>query len=63
MGKTYPNTFEYHFFSFVYISLADGSVNSHYREEELIRSTTDVSGYRKTLKSLMPRNFVDQEVI
>ncbi|XP_039686369.1 uncharacterized protein [Medicago truncatula] len=32
-------------------------------EEELIRSTKDVSGYRKTLKSLMPRSFVDQEVI
>jgi len=63
MGKTYPNTFEYHFFSFVCISLVDGSVNSHYREGELIRSTTNVSVYRKTLKSLMPRSFVDQEVI
>jgi len=63
MSKTYPNAFGYHFFSFVYINLADCSVNSHYREEVMIRSTTGVFGSRKTLKSLMSRNFVDHDVI
>jgi len=62
MGKTYPNVFGYHFISFVYINLVDGSVNSNYREEVMIRSTTGVFG-RKTQKSLMPRSFVDHAVI
>ncbi|KEH36757.1 Ulp1 protease family, carboxy-terminal domain protein [Medicago truncatula] len=43
-----------------YVFMPDAYLNG---EEELIRSTKEVSGYRKTLKSLMPRIFVDQEVI
>jgi len=37
--------------------------NTYYREEVIIRSTTGVFRSRKTLKSLMPRSFVDEEVI
>jgi len=56
-------TFRYHFISFAYINLVDGSVNSRYREEVMILSTTSVYGLWEILNSLMLRSFVDQEVI